>query len=122
MQFPFATKYNGTYYPAFTEIPVDTNEKKTETKILTVITETVKKEIEIPKVLQEETLIEKLATEQKVKMDIPKFTKTELTRMPKKYVVDLAKRLKIDGYEEMSGNKLKALLYQLSVESHNEEE
>lgn len=116
-------KINGITYRAGQELPaLDSiaNKAKITKPMEKALDKAVEKVIETPKALQE-TEIERLAREEKVKIDIPKYKKSDLTKLTTAEVKDLAQRLKIDGYEEMSGNALKRLIYEMSVDNYAED-
>lgn len=119
MKFPYMVKVNGALIPANTEIDINITEKvKAEEK---PVEQVVKEIIETPKAL-EETEIERLANEEKVKIDIPRYkTKSELTKLTTAEIKDLARRLSIADYENMSGNALKKLIWEMSQENYAED-
>lgn len=90
MKYPYIVNKGGVWYPAGAEVPEGTNpivEKKVEVK--QEVVETPKEE------------------------DTPKYTKTEINRMPLDELKALATEKGVDGADDMTGGELKKLLIEM---------
>lgn len=90
MRVAHSTKIGGVWYPAGAEVPEGTNpivDKKVEVK---------QEVVETPKV-----------------EDTPKYTKTEINRMPLDELKSLATEKGVDGADDMTGGELKKLLIEM---------
>lgn len=90
MKYPYIVNKDGVWYPAGAEVPEGTNpivDKKVEVK---------QEVVETPKV-----------------EDTPKYTKTEINRMPLDELKALANEKGVDGADDMTGGELKKLLIEM---------
>ena len=90
MKYPYIVNKDGVWYPAGAEVPEGTNpitDKKVEVK---------QEVVETPKV-----------------EDTPKYTKTEINRMPLDELKALATEKGVDGADDMTGGELKKLLIEM---------
>lgn len=94
MKYPYIVNKDGVWYPAGAEVPEGTKpvveDKKVEVKQEVVST---------PKVEEIEYT--------------PKYTKTEINRMPLEELKALATEKGIDGANDMTGGELKKLLIEM---------
>lgn len=90
MKYPYIVNKDGVWYPAGAEVPEGANpivEKKVEVK---------QEVVETPKV-----------------EDTPKYTKTEINRMPLDELKALATEKGVNGADDMTGGELKKLLIEM---------
>ena len=88
MKYPYIVNYGGVWYPAGADVPVGEKpiiKNKVEEKV-----------VETPKA-----------------EDTPKYTKTEINRMPLDELKALASRSGVEGANDMTGGDLKKLLIEM---------
>lgn len=91
MKFPYHVRHNGIDYAPNTEVPMD--------KVSAEVVEEVVKEV-----------VEKETSSEEVIEDAPKYSKTEINRMPIDELKKLAKAEGFDDADAMNGSDIKKAL------------
>lgn len=94
MKFNHLVKYNGVYYPIGTDVPMGDNKPVVENKV---------EKVEVKQEVVETPNVE----------DTPKYTKTEINRMPLDELKALATSNGVEGANDMTGGELKKLLIEM---------
>lgn len=106
MKYDYLVKHNGVYYQAGEEVPDGIETPKVEA------TESAKSNIAEVKVAEEPKFdVSTIADKEDAKVNtLPKFSKTEIMKMPKAMLEDVCKKCGIEITEGTSGTDLKKIL------------